>query len=558
MGVTTILDTGKQALFAQQRAIQVVGQNIANVNTPGYSRQRAEFLPARPSQSGVLKFGVTVEHVTRAYDRFLTSQVNIAANNAAGAKTQADLLGQVEALFNDLSLEDAGLAGALGRFFHGFQELASNPSGMPERTIVQTQGQTVADTFHTLHKGLEDLRRNVNTVLRDELEQTNRLVQQIAELNGTLQHLETAPHTQANTVRDERDFLLKQLSAQVPLTSFEDQAGKMTVLLGGGRPLIEGSHVNRLVATTDADDPLRTTIQMQDSQGNLIDVSDTITSGKLAALTEIRDTLLPSLTTDLNRLAAQLIQAVNQVHSQGYGLDGSTGNAFFAPRQVTGQTPAQNAGGGALQTVAVFDPTQLTLDEYRITFVSSGPPPTFDLVNTTTGATLASGQAYTSGAAIRFDGVEVVISDSGTAPQPGDSFNISTIKDAAKNIAVDPGIVTNVRKVAAGATPQPGDNTAALAIADLSSATLIDGITLGEFYNTLVSKVGIESQSRRDDAAHQDLLLKEVENQREALAGVSLDEENIDLIRFQQAYNAAAHLIRVADEMTDIVVNLVG
>ena len=108
---------------------------------------------------------------------------------------------------------------------------------------------------------------------------------------------------------------------------------------------------------------------------------------ELAALTEIGDMLLPSLTTELNRLAAQLIQTVNQVHSSGYGLDGSTGNAFFAPRQVTGQTPAQNTGGGALQTVAVFDPTRLTLDEYRITFVSSGPPPTFDLVNTTTGAT---------------------------------------------------------------------------------------------------------------------------------------------------------------------------
>ena len=170
---------------------------------------------------------------------------------------------------------------------------------------------------------------------------------------------------------------------------------------------------------------------------------------------------------------------------------------------------------------------------------------------------MAAGQTYASGAAIRFDGIEVVISDSGTAPQPGDSFNISTIKDAAKNIAVDPGIVTNVRTIAAGATPQPGDNTTALALADLSSATLIDGTTLGEFYNTLVSQVGVESQSRQDDAAHQELLLKDVENQREALAGVSLDEEQIDLIRFQQAYNAAAQLIRVADEMADIVVNLV-
>ena len=557
MGVTTILDTAKQALFAQQRAIQVVGQNIANVNTPGYSRERPEFLPARPSQSGIMKFGVTVEQVTRAYDRFLTGQINVAANNTAGARTQADLLGQVEALFNDLSLEDAGLAGALERFFQAFQELASNPQGIPERTVVQTQGQTVADTFHILHTGLEDLRRNVNTILHDELEQTNRLVQQIAKLNGTIQQMETDPHRQANTVRDERDLLLKQLSEKVPLTSFEDQEGKMTVLLGGSRPLIEGHHVNRLVATTDADDPLHAMIQMQDSQGNLIDVSHTITSGKLAALTDIRDTFLPGITTDLNRLAAQLVQSVNQVHSNGYGLDGSTGNAFFVPRQVTGQTATQNTGGGALQTVTVFDPTQLALDEYRITFVSGGASPTFDIVNTTTGETLAAGQTYTSGAAIRFAGIEVVISHSSTAPQQGDSFTFSTIEDAAKNIAVDPGIVTDVRTIAAGATPQPGDNTNALALADLNATARIDGITLGEFYNTLVSRIGVESQSRQDAAAHQELLLTEVENQRESLAGVSLDEEQIDLIRFQQAYTAAANLIRVADEMADIVINMI-
>jgi flagellar hook-associated protein 1 FlgK len=330
----------------------------------------------------------------------------------------------------------------------------------------------------------------------------------------------------------------------------------MTVLLGGGRPLIEGTHANTLVAATDPDDPLRATIQMQDSQGNLVDVSNTLPSGKLAALTEIGDTVLPDLSTDLNRLAAQLSSSVNQVHSTGYGLNGSTGNAFFAPRQVTGQTSAQNAGGGSLQSVHVFDPTQLTLDEYRITFVSGGPP-TFDIVNTTTGETLAAGQTYTSGAAMRFDGIEVVVSDSGTAPQQGDSFTFSTIKDAAKHIAVDPGIVTNVKNIAAGTTPQPGDNTNALALADLGSAALIDDITFGEFYNTMVSKIGVDSRSQQDLATHQELVLAEVENQREALAGVSLDEEQIDLIRFQQAYGAAANLIRVADEMTDVVLNMI-
>jgi flagellar hook-associated protein 1 FlgK len=495
--------------------------------------------------------------VTRAFDRFLTGQVNTAANNFSHAKTQADLLGRVEALFNELGFAETGLAGALEQFFRGFQDLATNPQGIPERTVVQGQGQAVADTFRALHKGLADQRRDINTALGDEVEQTNQLLQQIADLNAKIQQSEHDPKDHANTLRDERDVLLKSLSEKVAITPLEAPDGTLTVLLDGGRPLIEGGQVNRLHTTVDANDPERLIIEMQDRQGDSLDVSGSIRGGKLAALIEVRDTLLPGITTDLNRLAAQLTSAVNQVHSSGYGLDGSTGTGFFVPRQVTGLPLAQNAGDGRLQQVTVFDSSQLTLDDYRITFATNGPPPTFDIVNTTTGETLAAGQTYSAGAAIRFDGIEVVINHSGLAPQQGDVFTISTTQDAAKTIALDPAIVTNVRQIAAAGTPQPGDNATALALADLDSATLMDGLTMSEFYSTLVSRIGSESQSRQVLATHQQLLLTEVENQREAVAGVSLDEEQIDLIRFQQAYSAAANLIRMADEMADIVVNLI-
>jgi flagellar hook-associated protein 1 FlgK len=265
---------------------------------------------------------------------------------------------------------------------------------------------------------------------------------------------------------------------------------------------------------------------------------------------------VPSYTHDVDRLAAQLISAVNNQHSQGYGLNDSTGHAFFAPREASGLAAAANSGGGILQDVAVFDPTQLTLDDYRIDVVSNGPPPTFDIVNSTTGATVAAGQSYTAGAPIRFDGIAVTLNDNGTAPQQGDTFTISSTKGAAKNLMVAPAILNDVRHIAAAQTPDAGDNTNALALAGLQDATLVDGSTLSEFYHTLVSRVGKESQSRTNLAEHQQLLLTEIENQRESLAGVSLDEEQLDLIRFQQAFSAAANLVRIADEMADVVINM--
>jgi flagellar hook-associated protein 1 FlgK len=556
MSVTTILDTAKQAMFAQQRAIQVAGQNIANVNTPGYSRQQPVFLPVHASMTGVLRLGVSVDQVTRAHDRFLTSQVQQAATEFAGAQTQADLLIQVEALFNELSLEEAGLSGALERLFAGFQELASNPRGIPERLVVQSQGQTVAELFHGLNAHLEEFRRNLNTTLKDELAESNRLIREIAELNGRIQQVEVDPKNHANTLRDERDRLLKTLAEKVNITSFETSDGAVTVLLGGERPLVEGNFTSELVTVVDVNDPLRLFIHIQDRQGNRTDVSDRITNGKVHALTEIRDTVLPSYIHDVDRLAAQLIGAVNNQHSQGYGLNGSTGHSFFAPREASGLAAAANSGGGTLQNVAVFDPTQLTLDDYRIDFVSNGPPPTFDIVNSTTGVTVAAGQSYTAGATLRFDGIAVTLNDNGTAPQQGDTFTISSTKGAAKNIAVASAIFNDVRNIAAAQTPDAGDNTNALALAGLQDAALIDGSTLSEFYHTLVSRVGKESQSRTNLAEHQQLLLTEVENQRESLAGVSLDEEQLDLIRFQQAFAAAANLVSIADELADIVINM--
>ena len=330
MGVTQILDTGKQALLAQQKAIQVAGQNISNVNTPGYSRQRANFVAAETSQSGQFGFGVSVDEVSRVFNHFITNQVNVATTNFSSAQAQADHLSQVESLFNDLSLEEAGLAATLDRFFDTFQDLAANPQGSPERTLVQTQGNTLVKLFNNLASDLHTTNRNVNQLLTDDLEQINFITGQIAQLNAQIQKLEANPHNKANTLRDERDVALKQLAERVPITSFEIKDGSITVLLAGGRPLVEGPYATTLVAGTEPNDPTAITIQMKNSQGSLTDVTARITSGKLHGLLKSRDTFLAQITDKFDRLAAQLISSVNQIHSTGYGLDGSTGNLIPA------------------------------------------------------------------------------------------------------------------------------------------------------------------------------------------------------------------------------------
>jgi flagellar hook-associated protein 1 FlgK len=553
----SILFTGQQALQAQQTALQVTGQNIANANTPGYTRERAELVATPSSLTNILRSGVSVEEVTRAYDRFVTTQINMASSNQQSTQTQADLLGQIESLFNDLSTPATGISGALNTLFNDFNNLAQNPQGLTERNVLVQQGETVADAFHQLTDGLQSVRQQSNEALGDAVTSVNSLTKQLAALNEQIRLREAAPNNPANTLHDQQDVLLKQLSEKVNITSFTTNSGQVTVLLGGGRPLVDGGQSFNLATATDPDDPQRLLVQLQDAQGNGTDVTASIQGGSMHGLIEVRDTTLPRLSASLNRLAAQLITSVNQTHSAGYGLDGTTGVGFFAARQVTGQALAANTGGGTLQNVSVFDPSQLTLDDYSLKFSSGGPPPTFDIINATTGATVAAGQNYTAGATFHFAGLAVTLADNGTPPRPGDSFLISTTRDAAKNIAMNAALLANPRQVAAAQTPNPGDNANALALAQLQNAKTIDGSTFETSYQTLVASVGTESQQASQLAEQQHTALTDLENRRESLSGVSLDEEQVNLIRFQQAYNAAAQFIRIADQLGQTILSMI-
>jgi flagellar hook-associated protein 1 len=172
-----ILSTGQQALQAHQTALQVTGQNIANANTPGYSRERAELVSALSSHTNILRSGVNVEEITRAYDRFITTQVTVASSNLKSTQTQSDLLGQVEALFNDLNTPEAGLSGALDAFFQGLHDLAQNPQGLSERSSVLQQAENVAEAFHRLADGLQRLSQESNAQLGDAITDVNHLTQ---------------------------------------------------------------------------------------------------------------------------------------------------------------------------------------------------------------------------------------------------------------------------------------------------------------------------------------------------------------------------------------------
>jgi flagellar hook-associated protein 1 FlgK len=340
MSISLLMDIGNSALNAQRLALDVAGENIANVNTPGYSRQTAVLQSQVPVVVNGLPTGsgVQVVAVQRAYDSFLQNQL-VQANAVSGGTTTTNSgMQMIQPLFNDLAASGTGgLSAPIQNFFSAWQDLASNPQGVAERQAVISQGQQLADAFHTMSAGLTSVQGNMNQNLQEITSNVNNQLKQVAALNVQIQAAR-AQGTQANELEDQRNYLVQQLSNNVGVTATEQSDGSMTVTLAsgyGGSVLVSGKTAGSLtlqsnasnsgfydvIANTVGQGPVNVTSQLAQSDYQ----------GVLGATLQMRDTTINGYLSGLNELASTLVQQVNAAQSGGYGLDGSTGQNFFNP-----------------------------------------------------------------------------------------------------------------------------------------------------------------------------------------------------------------------------------
>jgi flagellar hook-associated protein 1 FlgK len=454
-----ILNAGRGALIAQQKAIEVTGNNIANVNTPGYSRQVANLVPNEPIQCGpgLVGTGVRADEVKRIYDRFLGLQINNENEQLGRWEAKKGALERVEIVFDESS--GYGLNQAMSEFWNAWQDLVNNPSGNVERVTLLAKSETMATTFSSMYSSLEQIQKDIDISIGGTVEEINLIVEQIADLNRKIVDVELSGQS-ANDYRDSRDLLLKELSSMIDINTFENSDGSLTVSVSGGKPLVEGSYSWDL--STETADGFEDIVWI-DNDGNTMNITDDISGGKLKGWIEARDVSIPDYLNRLDNLASKIISEVNAIHSTGFGLDGSTGNDFF----------------------------------------------------------------------------------SGTS---------------ASDIAVNQVIVDDVNLIAAASSADgvPGDNGNAIAIADLQNRLLMDGTTtFDDYFSSLISVVGSDVKEVTANFDHQDSMVAQLDNYRESISGVSLDEEMVNLVKFQHAYDAAAKLISTVDELLNTVVNMI-
>ena len=549
--IFSVLNTAKLGLLSQQLAIEVTGQNIANVQTEGYSRQEVIFEATNPRNFslGQVGTGVRVAGIERSHNEFLFSQILGEGDTLGRFQVRKDVFEQLEMLLS----ENNGLSlnGSLSSFFNGLQDVASNPTGLPERSSLLAEAQNLSSVFNNLGESLFQIQQNLDSAISVEVAKINSLAQEVAALNKSI-HANEPTTFSANDLRDKRDQKVKELSEMIDLNFVDEMDGQISLTLDDGTPLVLQSTDFTLATSINGNNKSFLDIGVLDATGNSTNVTSSLTGGTIKGFLEMRDVEVEGLKDKLDRLAAGFIQEFNEIHQQGFGIDGSTGNNFFNPLKTTVVSNVNNTGSSTL-TATNGDPSNISIDKYEITFTGSN---SFSLQNLTTG--ISSGTfTFTSGSTFNLaNGFAVTIS--GT-PAVGDSYKISASESAAREFSVSNEVLSNGNKISAGLNSST-DGGNALALTDLQSKLVFDSVTLksgsgtftfDEFYSSIVGTVGVQSYASRNTLSQKEGILLQLNTRRESIAGVSIDEEMINMIKFQQAFNAAARLIGVAEEMMD-------
>jgi flagellar hook-associated protein 1 FlgK len=619
--MSDMLSIGSSALLAYRTALDVVSQNIANANTAGYSRQRADLTnvagPNLPNL--VVGDGVQVQTVQRLNDGFVQQQLVQDDSSYSRINTFQTYAAQADSL---LSGSSSGLAQPLQGFFSALGGLSANAGSSASRQALLAGAQSLATSFNTLQQQLQGLNDQVSGSLGATVTGINAAAAQLAQLNQRISQATAQSNGQPpNDLLDQRDQLLRTLGGAVGISSTINADGSANVFVGNGQALVLGNSANRLSVQADAYGQSQDIVLNTGSTKSVL--TGQISGGTLGGLLDTQRELLGPAMNQLGQLAVSLASAVNAQHQQGMDQYGQMGGALFniAPPLVSA---ASGNSGSAAVAATVTDASQLGSSDYVLKYDGSS----WSLTDRGSGASIALSGNGTAASPLTGAGLSLVVS--GT-PAAGDQYLVQPTRFAAGSLSVaitDPGrvaVAAPVQAVAGSgntgsasiATPQVLDasNPALLSTAviqftsastysingsgsytytsggnidvdglrlrisgtpaagdsftvransgsstDTSNAAALAGIsslkllnqgsdTLGSANAALVSRTGATAQQAQAQLSAQTAIRNQAQTTRDSVSGVNLDEEASDMMRFQQAYQAAAQVISTSNSL---------
>ena len=537
--MTSIFDVGSSALNSLQRAISTTGNNIANVNTEGYSRQQVEFSSRTPDYIGGLALGTGVEvsAIRRAYDQFLTADVQARTSSSSYYNLYAGTAEQIDNLMADPA---TSIASAMDQFFASMEAVANSPASQPERQVMLAEAQTLASRFNYVDSRLSELAEDMNQRMSVFVEDINRHLSDVAKLNEQIERLQRSAGGSPNELLDQRDKTLEDLSKLMRIDVRAQSDGSINVFTTSGHRLVSpsGAESLRLSQGVQSDGPVQVFVSA--AGGAEAEITERGIGGELGAAIDVSNNMIDRARRDIGLLALGLTDTFNIQHKSGSTLNQETGGDFFSSilPETTGST--LNSGTTSV-TAAVDDVTQLTGASYRVDYTDS-------VVTVTNLATNETQEI--NGTTITLDGLTLTVSPFSNLTD-GDRFIVEPTARAASAMSV---AITDTSDIAAASLGgNVGDNRNMLTLIDLRDANNLRDGSQGVYdvYNNAVSQVAVDTRSARANAETEESLLASVVDQRASITGVNLEEEAANLIRYQQAYQAAAQIITTANDVFD-------
>jgi flagellar hook-associated protein 1 FlgK len=615
-----MLGTGLSSLRALQRALDTTAHNIANVSTPGYSRQRVEFDTRKPSISGSnwIGNGVDVSQVRRVYDQFLTTQTRTSSGNLARLEAFAT---QAERLDNMLGDTTNGLSTSLQAYADAMSEVSATPGSIPARQVLLSEGRALVQRMQDYDNRLRQMSADIDTRFAGEAREVSLVAQGIARLNGEIETAIQNTGQAPNDLLDQRDRLIDEISSKVSVTTVAD--GNFTnVFIGNGQPIVLGTTSSEITTVTDPFDPERTQFALNTPTGT-VDISRGVSGGTLGGLLDWRREMLEPARNELGRIALAITTQVNAQHREGMNLSGTLGGDFFTIGGI-GVSDVMTNTGTADVTVTRTGTGSVTAGDYvlannggvlslrrqdtgaAVTFTGTGTaldPILADGMSIVVGAGSASGDQYVihpTRDAIR--GFSLAITDPSrvaaaapiraavTAGNTGsgavsagevlDATNVNLLTNASivftspTQYSIDGGpaqtytpggnIDANGWRVQINGTPATGDtftvrsnagatgdNRNILALADAMRAGVLENgtISVASAVERLTADMGLQTRTAQVNRDAEAVVNADDLAARDSVSGVNLDEEAANMLRYQQAYQAAAQIIAIANDL---------
>ncbi|MBA4361173.1 MAG: flagellar hook-associated protein FlgK [Pseudomonas sp.] len=429
----SLLNIGMSGLAAGQSSLMTTGNNIANADTAGYSRQQTVQGTKASNQFGnvYIGTGTTLADVRRVYNSYLDAQLQTTTSLNSDAAAYAGQISPLDALLSD---SGTGLNGALTKFFASVQNVNAKPGDDASRQLLLSDAQALSNRFNSISSQLTQQNANVNGNLANMADQVNKLAATVAQLNQKISEISKSGGM-PNELLDARNETVRQLSTFTGAQVIE-RDGNLDVYLGSGQPLVIGGTASTLSVASSLNDPSRMGIQLNRA-GSTVDITSVMTGGEMGGLLRYRSTVLDPAMNELGRVALVVADQMNSLQAQGIDKNGAFGSNLFnsinsaaqmASRSVA--TVGNSAGSGNFD-VSIEDSGKLTINDYKVTFTSGT---NYTVSRLPDGTSMGAFSTLTTPPPV-IDGFSLKLSG-GTAAA-GDTFKITPTRNAAANIKTE-------------------------------------------------------------------------------------------------------------------------